>query len=565
MAVSHQDVSLQDVSHQDVCGQAYSELAVGQWLPEGRGKVTDALRKGELTADVVVIGGGITGAGIAREAARRGLKTVLVERQDFAWGTSSRSSKMVHGGLRYMASGDIKTTLHSVHERERLMREAPGLVDRMDYMMAHYRGQFPGPLLFNLLLFVYDTFAGKRYRKFVYRDELIKAAPGIKTDSLMGGTCFSDAVTDDSRLVLRVLHEAMADGALCLNYMGVQGLIQEHETERVTGVNLCDGLRGEAFTLQAGVVINATGAWADELRGQLGAEHKIRPARGSHIVIPRERLPVKHSFTVLHPDDQRPIFIYPWESRTVIGTTDLDNGGIRNTEVGITAEELAYLLKVTQYQFPGANVVRGDVISSWAGVRPLVSSGAKNPSKEKRDHSIWEDNGLISVSGGKLTTFRLIALDVLQHASKYLNHYPQQTFDETVFNPSPLPTSGDYGLSDEQLKRLYGFYGAAMKDVAGSEADNTLINGTLTMWSELRWAARNEAVMHLDDLLLRRTRLGLLLADGGLADDESSEAISAVCCQELGWSESRWQQEKARYLDIWHRYYSLPQFARSAS
>merc|ERR1712000_14935 len=173
-----------------------------------------------------------------------------------------------------------------------------------------------------------------------------------------------------------------------------------HETGRVTGVNLCDGLSGDAFTLQAGVVINATGAWADELRGQLGAEHKIRPARGSHIVIPRERLPVKHSFTVLHPDDQRPIFIYPWESRTVIGTTDLDNGGINNTEVGITAEELAYLLKVTQYQFPGANVVRDDVISSWAGVRPLVSSGAKNPSKEKRDHSIWEDNGLISVSGG---------------------------------------------------------------------------------------------------------------------------------------------------------------------
>ena len=191
----------------------------------------------------------------------------------------------------------------------------------------------------------------------------------------MGGTCFSDAVTDDSRLVLRVLHEAMADGALCLNYMGVQGLIQEHETGRVTGVNLCDGLSGDAFTLQAGVVINATGAWADELRGQLGAEHKIRPARGSHIVIPRERLPVKHSFTVLHPDDQRPIFIYPWESRTVIGTTDLDNGGINNTEVGITAEELAYLLKVTQYQFPGANVVRDDVISSWAGVRPRARGG----------------------------------------------------------------------------------------------------------------------------------------------------------------------------------------------
>ena len=529
-----------------------------EWKQGGREALFSQLEQQDIKPDVLVIGGGITGAGIAREAAKRGLTTLLVERRDFAWGTSSRSSKMVHGGLRYMASGDIKTTLHSVHERERLMAEAPGLVDRMDYMMAHYRGRFPGPLAFNLLLFVYDMFARQKYRRFMTRRQLEAVAPGIRSEKLMGGTQFSDAVTDDARLVMRVLHEAMEDGAHCINYCAARSLIRQEG--RVVGAELEDTLSGKTLSVRASVVINATGAWADELRGQLGGESKIRPARGSHIVIAAEQLPLKHSFTVLHPDDDRPIFIYPWESRTVIGTTDLDNGGISDAEVGITEKELNYLLTVVNYQFPGAAVQRADIISSWAGVRPLVSSGARNPSKEKRDHSIWDDQGLISVSGGKLTTFRLIALDALQAARAYIDDYPDVHFEETIFRSGAVPDAQRYGLTDTLMRRLHGFYGPdAEKLLSTDDATlNSAISGTLTLWSELCWAAANEAVVHLDDLLLRRTRIGLLAAGGGLADGDTEQKISAICRAQLGWDDGRWQQEKSRYLNIWHSYYSLP-------
>ncbi|ELU14172.1 hypothetical protein CAPTEDRAFT_137871, partial [Capitella teleta] len=264
--------------------------------------------------DIVIAGGGITGAGIAREAARRGLKVLLVDRQDFAWGTSSRSSKMVHGGLRYIASGDIKTTMHSVAERERLMKEAPGLVDQMGYLMAHYKGGFPGPFVFNVLLRIYDFFAGKRYRKFHKRHDFENLSPLINEHDLLGGTQFADAVTDDSRLVIRVLREAQKDGATAINYMGVDSLIKEKG--RVIGAQLKDAETGQLISVNAKVVINATGAWGDELRGEVTTERHIRPARGSHIVVPSWRLPVAQAYTAMHPDDKRPIFIFPWEGRT---------------------------------------------------------------------------------------------------------------------------------------------------------------------------------------------------------------------------------------------------------
>ena len=522
------------------------------WCPGGR---AEAIRSMALEWDVIVAGGGITGAGIAREAARRGLKVLLVERQDFAWGTSSRSSKMVHGGLRYIAAGDIKTTMHSVHERERLLREAPGLVELMGYIMPHYRGGFPGPFVFNTLLRVYDFFAGKRYRKFYPAHEFTSVSPYLRDENLLGGTQFADAVTDDSRLVMRVLREAQSDGALILNYVGVERLLQQDG--RVCGVVLRDAINHQCFEVKAQVVINATGAWADELRGQLQQPKKIRPARGSHIVVPAWRLPVAQSFTILHPDDKRPILIYPWEGRTVIGTTDLDNNGIDNTEAAMSRAELEYLLKVARYQFPSCELQESDIISSWAGVRPLVSSGALNPSKEKRDHSVWDDHGLISVSGGKLTTFRLIALDTLNAARRYLNNWPAGEFSEHIFTPA-LPQHSSFAqLSEHVRKRLSGYYGmdadALLSCAQPGELDE--IPGTRTLWAELRFAAASESVQHLDDLLLRRTRIGLLLEQGGLL---WIDQIRTMCQPELGWDDDQWADEVHRYRQIWQRFYSIP-------
>ena len=505
--------------------------------------------------DIVVAGGGITGAGIAREAARRGLKVLLVERQDFAWGTSSRSSKMVHGGLRYIAAGDIKTTMHSVTERERLMNEAPGLVDQMGYLMAHYKGGFPGPFVFNMLLRVYDFFAGKRYRQFHKLDNFEYLSPLINENELIGGTQFADAVTDDSRLVIRVLREAQKDGAEVINYVGVDSLVKEDG--KVVGANLKDAENGEVFAVKAKVVINATGAWGDELRGEMTDEKNIRPARGSHIVVPSWRLPVAQSFTAMHPDDKRPIFIFPWEGRTVIGTTDLDNKGIDNQETAMTREELDYLMKVANNQFPKAQLKEKDIISSWAGVRPLVSSGALNPSKEKRDHSVWNDKGLVTVSGGKLTTFRLIALDVLNAAKQYLPGHDFRDSGADMFTKSKPKNTLFSRLPSYLQKRLQGHYGmdgdALLDQAKPNELD--VIPGARAMWAELRWSAKNEAIVHLDDLLLRRTRLGLLVEQGGLIFEDK---IKAICSAELGWTEQKWQQEVSRYREIWNTYYSIP-------
>ncbi|ASP40027.1 FAD-dependent oxidoreductase [Bacterioplanes sanyensis] len=527
------------------------------WHAGQRERTLQQLRDTSNSWDVIVAGGGITGAGIAREAARRGLKTLLVERQDFAWGTSSRSSKMVHGGLRYIAAGDVKTTLHSVRERERLMTELPGLVDRMGYLMAHYKGGFPGPMVFNTLLRIYDFFAGKRYRQFHPLNAFRWLSPLIRQQELLGGTQFADAVTDDSRLVLRVLREAQRDGALALNYLGVDGLIKQQD--RVCGARLRDSLTGELFELQADVVINATGAWADELRGQMQAEAKIRPARGSHIVVPSWRLPVAQSYTAMHPDDGRPIFIFPWEGRTVVGTTDLDSPGIDNSEASMTRDELEYLLAVARHQFPTAELQQSDIISSWAGVRPLVSSGALNPSKEKRDHSVWDDNGLVSVSGGKLTTFRLIALDVLRAAQPYIKRFPSGEFSDRLFTPAPPPAQSAFrNLPGHVQKRLLGHYGADIEALLARCHDDELevIPGSRCLWAELRHSAASEAVEHLDDLLLRRTRIGLLIEQGGLI---WQDRIRRICSEELGWSEARWRDEVMRYRQIWQRHYSVPE------
>lgn len=522
------------------------------WTPGSRELAWEAINHSG-SWDLIVAGGGITGAGVAREAARRGLKVLLVERQDFSWGTSSRSSKMVHGGLRYIAQGDVQTTMHSVRERERLMSEAPGLVDLMSYMMPHYRGRFPGPFVFGLLLRVYDYLAGKRYRRFLNMRNTIERFPYLRRNRLLGATEFADAVTDDSRLVMRVLHEARADGAELINYVGVSGSQQNESGMTVT---LTDSITGAEHQVQCRSLVNATGVWVNKLREAYGEQHTIRPSRGSHIVIERERLPVDVSFTVLHPRDKRPIFVYPWEGRTVIGTTDLDHPDPGNEEAGITEQELIYLLELVDYQFPDTDLSKRDVISSWSGVRPLVSAGASNSSKESRDHTVWTDGRLVSVSGGKLTTFRLIALDVLKATAQWLPDFGAADDAAPVFTHHAI-TESVPGLTAEVVRRLRGFYGADFDRLIAFSAaeDLTVIPGTEMIWAEITWCAGHEAVVHLDDLLLRRTRFGLLVPKGGL----THEARLKVSIQpQLGWSDERWDEEVSRYRHIWERFYWLP-------
>ena len=536
--------------------------------------------------DMLIIGGGITGAGIAREAARRGLAVLLIEQKDFAWGTSSRSSKMVHGGLRYIASGDYKTTLLSVRERERMLTEAGGLVNEMHYVMPHYKGKFPPPWMFNTLLRVYDRLAGKRYFKYFKKDAFLRLNSGIKQHNFLGASQFSDAVTDDSRLVMRVLDEATHDGAYAINYLKAESLIN-NEQGLVVGAKLLDTSdisdiavenNAQTYDVHAKVVVSATGAWADTLRMQASGQteqtfHKqIRPSRGSHLVVSQERLPIAQAYTLLHPTDKRALFVFPWENRSVIGTTDLDHPPLDDKEVGITSAEVDYLLTAVNELFDHTDISREDVISTWAGVRPLISDGDASddgkrvsPSKEKRDHSVWLDNNLVTVSGGKLTTFRIIALDVLKMCQKVLALDDTNTFDDNTQYDSQVfstvvPTNEKFATLSPQLQqRLLGFYGLQLDTLLklAQDDDLTYVTDSNTIWAEIRFAARYEQVIHLDDLLLRRTRLGLILPHGAMTP-LISERLKQICQQELGWNEQKWQQEVSRYQTLWQRYYHLP-------
>lgn len=503
--------------------------------------------------DMIVIGGGITGAGVAREAARRGLRTLLVEQRDYAWGTSSRSSKMVHGGLRYIAQGDIRLTWHSLTERERLLTEAPGLVSRMGYWFAHYRHKFPGRFIFGLLLMLYDLLAGVRDHRYFPRPEFLKRVPGYRESELTGASRYTDALVDDARLVLRVLDEARADGALTLNYVKADSLVMEQG--HVAGVHLQDVLSNQRMAVYARVVVNATGAWADRLRQDLAGEKKVRPQRGSHVVLAPGRLPLKEAVIFMHADDKRPLFIYPWEGRTVIGTTDIDHRDDLDTEASISPAELDYMLRGVNSQFPSEQITRNDIVATFSGVRPIVASGgAVHPSAERRDHSVWDNNGLITVTGGKLTTFRLIALDVLKAAKRYIPELNASDTRAPVFRSIGIITTR-YPAAD--LQRLKGRYGFHTEQFLGEALPNELapLPETATLWAELRWAARYEQVAHLDDLLLRRTRLGLLLPGGGEA---FLPTLRKICQSELGWSDERWDEEVTRYQALWQRHYGLP-------
>ncbi|MDO8651709.1 MAG: glycerol-3-phosphate dehydrogenase/oxidase [Undibacterium sp.] len=505
--------------------------------------------------DLVIVGGGITGAGILLEAARRGLKVLLVEQRDFAWGTSSRSSKLVHGGLRYLKEGKFQMTRDSVHERQNLMQEAAGLVDQQSFAFADYRGRKPGRWIFALGLAIYDLMAGQRGARHYYpADEFLQLAPHIGQDGLNGGMCYIDAKTDDARLVLRVLQEAQSVGGVALNYLAAKKLLRADGL--ASGVELLDAITGASHRVHAKVIISATGAWADGLRQQQGAPAKIRPLRGSHLVLPAWRLPVAQAISLMHPKDGRPVFAFPWEGVTLVGTTDVDHSADLQIEAKITPDEVRYLMAALEFQFPQLHLTLDDIIATYAGVRPVIDTGKADPSKEGRDHAVWLEQGLLTVTGGKLTTFRLIALDALKHVAPLLPHWQADLSITPLFSPGQaLPL--DKRLGSQQSQRLQGHYGqhAVAVLAAAQEGELEPIAGSETMWVELRWAARHEAVLHLEDLLLRRTRLGLLLRGGG---GEILPRIRAICQPELGWSDAQWETEQAAYLALWQSHYSLP-------
>ena len=502
--------------------------------------------------DLLIVGGGITGAGILLEASRRGLSALLVEQRDFAWGTSSRSSKLVHGGLRYLAQGHIGLTREAVHEREALLRDAPGLVEPQGFAFADFGTSKRKRRTMLAGLALYDLFAGRREAHWLAADEFALRAPNAAGPNLAGGIVYTDAKTDDARLVLRTLAEARRHGGVAVNYLSVQAL--RREGEQVVGACLRDSAAGEQHEVSARLVIDACGAWS----GMLGASSlRLRPLRGSHLVLPAWRLPLAQAVSLMHPVDGRPVFAFPWEGATLVGTTDVDHKEGLLKEAAITRAELDYLMAALQAQFPQLDLCERDVIATYAGVRPVVDSGADGtPSKAGREHAIVAAKGLVSVTGGKLTTFRAIALATLREAQKQLPGWSDALAPCRIFDAVPLPRAAQR-LPAPVLRRLAGRYGEqaqALLDAAGATELET-IPGTETLWAELRWAAPADAGAPLDDPRRGRTRIGLLPRGGG---EEHVARIRAICQPELDWPDARWEEEARAYARLWQTHYSLP-------
>jgi len=461
--------------------------------------------------EVLVVGGGIVGAWVALTAARRGLRTVLLEKGDFASGTSGKTSRLIHGGLRYLRQFRIGLVRQAARERDLLLRIAPGLVKPLTFVIPVYRQRGPRSWQLRLGLWAYDALSKDRSlprRRWMSADGALGLEPGLGREGLLAGGVYSDAMADDARLVLAVVHTAHASGALVANYARVTGILREGGAVR--GVRVEDGETGESFTVRATVVVNAAGAWAPDLQGE-AHRLRLRPTKGVHVLVPRERLGHRHAIVLFGADD-RLMFAIPWGRFSLLGTTDTDYRGDRDAVVADRGD-VDYLLGAVNATFPEAHLSHDDVVSAYAGLRPLLDTGESEESRVSRKHEIVEDpDGLVTVVGGKLTTARAMAAEVLERIRP----------------------------------RLRG----ALKGESGADAWRVEDTGTRTMEmtkAEISRIVREEMAMHLDDILVRRTRAFHETVDQGL--DVAPDVADALAA-ELGWEGSRRAAELTRYREI---------------
>jgi glycerol-3-phosphate dehydrogenase len=536
-----------------------------------------ARRKAALAAlgtesfDVLVIGGGINGAGIARDAAMRGLRTAVVERSDFASGTSSRSSKLIHGGLRYLQQGHVGLVLEAVRERERMRRLAPHLVRPQEFVVPLYRG---GPVGFSTLsvgLWAYDLLAGfwsvKRHRMLRPR-ALMEAEPALRRDGLKGAGLYWDYRTDDARLVLETAMAAAREGAVVLSYAGVTDFVKEGG--KIVGARVTDLLGGEDVTVRAKVVVNAAGPWVDKITAlDAPGSPVLRLTKGVHVIVPRARIGNRAAFVLNAVQDGRVMFVIPWGEHALVGTTDTDHVGGPDTPPTVEAADVKYLLDTVNHYFPAASLVPADVVSAFAGLRPLVgppSASATSPSDVSREEEIFvSDSGLVSIAGGKLTTYRLIAQSVVDRVVERLRAAgDQRRIGRSRTGEVPLPggtaepgalaaaaiSRDGHGIAPAVIEHLANRYGSRLDEVLGLVVrDRRLAEPLLPDLPEPRAevveAVEHEWAMTLDDVLRRRTQVALRDGAGGGA---AAADVAALMADALGWDAERTRAAAERYL-----------------
>ncbi|NLB71018.1 MAG: glycerol-3-phosphate dehydrogenase/oxidase [Chloroflexi bacterium] len=502
--------------------------------------------------DLIVIGGGITGAGVFRRAVSGGYKTLLLEAADFSSGTSSKSSKLVHGGFRYLRSRQFDVTFESVRQREKLLKQAQNLVTLLGFVLPHDESPRE-KRLFRGGVTLYDLMAPKWRHRHLNLEQLHDTMPILKPENMAGAYFYYDALVDDSRMVLRLIQETCQDGGLALNYARVTQVLKDANA-RVRGVAVEDRSRSNHGTLElkTKAVINATGPWTDQLRQQLGRPDRVRPLRGSHLVFSFDDLPIPNAVTLMHPNDGRAMFAIPWEGRTIFGTTDLDHPYPLEQEPFCTDQEISYMLEAIHAIFPGTNISETSVLSSFAGLRPIVRGDANNPSAESRAHLVLEEDGLVTITGGKLTIFELMAEDALKTAARLIGKNLSPIKD--WFKPIPADLPGN-PLAPQSFYYLAGRYGQALPDLleVSTPHDLTRIDDLYMHWAELLYNAHFGMVEHLDDLLLRHTRLGLLLPNGAM---DVMDKIQDLTAPHLPWSDDEWRIEISRYQQIYLQAFS---------
>jgi glycerol-3-phosphate dehydrogenase len=472
------------------------------------------------TYDVAIIGGGATGLGVALDAAARGFSVVLVESHDFAKGTSSRATKLVHGGVRYLAQGNIALVREALHERTTLLHNAPHLAQPLPFVMPSYR--FWETPFYGAGLKMYDALAGKAGlgdTEFLNRKETLACLPTARPQGLKGGVKYWDGQFDDARLALALARTAAAKGALVANYCAATAL--RHDNGKVTGLACRDQESGREFQLKARCVINAAGVWVDEFRQKDGqaigrpVKAMVAPSQGVHLVVDREFLPGNHALMVPKTADGRVLFGVPWLGKIILGTTDTPRGDL-SREPRPFKEELDFILGESARYLAKAPE-RSDIKSMWVGLRPLVKPQGEDGDDTKglsREHTVLVSrSGLVTVTGGKWTTYRAMAEDVLEKCfDKHLleRARPGVTTNLKLVGAEGLPARVT-ALSEPQGLHSYGSEAAA---VGAEEGAGRMLGGGLTE-GMVRFAARHEYARTVEDVLARRCRL--LFLDAKLA------------------------------------------------
>jgi glycerol-3-phosphate dehydrogenase len=522
--------------------------------------------------DVLVIGGGITGAGIARDAALRGFRTALVDKGDFGAATSSHSSRLIHGGIRYLEQGDFRLVFEASRERRILLRIAPHLVRPLAFLFPVYRGARVPAWKLRAGMWLYDALAAFRNVKahrWLGPKQVRRIEPALKDRGLVGAALYYDAQTDDARLVLATVRSAAQAGALVANYAEVTSLLKPDG--RVRGAAVRDVLSGEAYLVRALVVVNAGGPWVDALRrlDDPASPPLLRLTKGAHVAVPRRRIGHERAVTLFSQIDGRVMFVLPWGDLSYVGTTDTD-ADTSPDAVRVTAEDATYLLRSANAAFPEAHLAPTDIVSAWAGLRPLLRPDRNAaPSDVSREHRVVESaQGLVTVAGGKLTTSRVMARDVTDRVAARLHELdgrPVARRPPTDRMPLPGGEAAELdvlvegvrarGASDATARHLVASYGSEAAAVVNLvDRDRTLgeplLPGRPEIWAEVVHAVEREMALRVQDVLIRRLHAFYEYPEQATA---LVTPVARRMKKLLGWDDVREAEELVDYFKVVER------------